>query len=195
MAFEDCYPVTLKLCDDCVQHIEYGEGSCCHEPHHGDPRPHYILRNLPPVDPFADDRPCATAVRLERRHRDVVAFTGGCHADAADACEADERCADNPDGSGALGYYASDCEGCGGEGHGDRHHYTAWIRRDTRPTRTFQRRGWTVSVHPNGARFYAMAVRHGGRTRYLFAVRHNGAGRYGELAAFVASLPAVAYAA
>lgn len=175
MAFEDCYAATLDLCSDCVGHIDGDGGGCCHSPHHGDPRPYYVLRHLA-VDPM-DDRPCPTGVKLERRHRDVVAFTAGCTDDDCETCQ-------------SLGFMASDCDGCGA-GHGDREHYTAWVRRDPRPERVITRRGWRVVISPfTGGGLYAVARHDDGTTKYGPWTPRGGAERWQRMAQFLATLPA-----
>lgn len=77
MALENCYPVTINVCGDCVMHIAYGHGGggCCHNGDHG-------------------DRPCPTGVRLERRWRDAEDITGGCTDEDCSGCESGWRAAD-----------------------------------------------------------------------------------------------------
>jgi len=178
MAFDDCEPITLDVCTDCVQHLANGEGGCCHVdyvagvdvPHLRRPEWDRHLRNRPAA--------CPTALRIERLHRGLD-ITLGC---------ADPECGHCRSEDGDSSWFSmGTCDGCGVYLGGDREHATVWAR--VKPVQTFERNGWAVTLH-GGRSPWIAADRAGDRPRSAFSLPRDGSDRYAHLYMFAGTLPA-----
>lgn len=179
MAFEDCEPITLDVCTDCVQHLANGEGGCCHVDYvAGVDVPTDRLRR-PEWDRHRPNRPapCPTALRIERLHRGLD-ITLGCADPECEHCRSE----------GDPSWFSwGSCDGCGVNLGGDREHATVWV--PVAPRRTFEHNGWAVTFYAAPGP-WVTATRTGDRPRSAFTLPRDGSDRYTLLHMFVGGLPA-----